>query len=119
MITLGLTHIEVGVASEVGVMPAVMNKIGRTYEDTCKFTQEASEIMEHREEGKAVPVVRTKNKKIPVLTFSIMDPDVQTLIDYVGGSDVGTAGQVKWGFNGEEVIPNKAIRLKNKARFMV
>ena len=42
---------------------------------------------QHFEEGKSAPEVRKKQKKIPKVTFSIMDADVQTLIDYIGGTN--------------------------------
>ena len=83
LITLGLSQIKVGTAAPNGTMPAQLTKIGKTYKDTCKIAQNAAEVTEHYEEGKAAPEVRKKSKKIPVLTFSIMDADVQFLIDYI------------------------------------
>ena len=41
VITLGLCEIQVGAASAAGTMPAQMAKIGKTYKDTCKMTQDA------------------------------------------------------------------------------
>ena len=38
-----------------------------------------------------------------------MDADVDTLINYIGGSNVGSSGAKKWGFDGTEVVANKAI----------
>lgn len=114
LITFGLSQIEVAAAAPDGTMPAEgsMTKIGKTYEDTCKMAQQTAEVTEHREEGQAAPAVRIKKKKMPVLTFSIMDPDPQLLADYVGGEVDGTSGA--WGFNGDEVVANKAIRVKSK-----
>ena len=112
LITLGLSQIEVGVAAPGGTMPASMNKIGKTYADSCKMTQGAAEVVEHYEEGKASPEVRNKKKKVPVLAFSMMDPDAQTLADYVGGTASGTP--LKWGFDGSEVVVNRAIRVKSE-----
>ena len=42
VITLGLCEIQVGAASAAGTMPAQMAKIGKTYKDTCKMTQDAA-----------------------------------------------------------------------------
>lgn len=117
LITLGLSEILVGVASPIGTMPASPTKIGKTYKDSCKMVQATSDVTEFFEEGKAVPEVRNKQKKVPVLTFSIMDPDAQLLADYVGGSfTASSAGTpvvpAKWGFNGDEVVANKAVRVK-------
>lgn len=76
LITLGLSQIMVGTAAPDGTMPtAALTKIGKTYKDTCKMAQDASDVTEHFEEGRSAPEVRKKAKKIPALTFSIMDPD--------------------------------------------
>ena len=96
-ITLGLCEIKVGEASAAGVMPTSLAKIGKTYKDTCKLSQDAADVTEHFEEGHAAPEVRKKSKKMPKLAFSIMDADVDTLINYIGGSNVGSSGAKKWG----------------------
>lgn len=111
LITLGLCEIQVGGASPSGTMPTTLAKIGKTYKDTAKFAQDSSDVTEHFEEGKAAPEVRRKARKIPVLTFSIMDASIQDLIDYVGGENVGTDGKPVWGYDGNEVVANKAIKV--------
>lgn len=117
LITLGLSQIKVGAASAEGTMPAEMAKIGKTYKDTCKINQDAAEVTEHYEEGKAAPEVRKKSKKVPVVTFSIMDPDVHALIEYVGGENIGTEEKPKWGFDGDEIVANKAITVETEQGF--
>lgn len=117
LITLGLSEILVAAAAPTGTMPTTPVKIGKTYKDSCKMVQAASDVTEFFEEGKAVPEVRNKQKKVPVLTFSIMDPDPQVLADYVGGTFTASAVgppvvPAKWGFNGDEITANKAIRVK-------
>lgn len=114
LITLGLSQIKVGEASLDGTMPSVLVKIGKTYKDTAKITQDAADVTEHFEEGKAAPEVRKKQKKIPKLTFSIMDADVSTLINYIGGINVGTEQVPIWGFNGDEIVSNKAILVESE-----
>ena len=114
IITLGLSEIQVGVASTAGEMPVSLAKIGKTYKDTCKLDQATSDVTEHFEEGMSAPEVRKKTKKIPVLTFSVMDCNVQTLVDYIGGEDIGEVGSPIWGFNGDELVENKAIRVKTE-----
>lgn len=111
LITLGLCEIQVGEASPSGTMPTTLAKIGKTYKDTAKIAQDSSDVTEHFEEGKAAPEVRRKARKIPVLTFSIMDASIQDLIDYVGGENVGTDAVPKWGYDGNEVVANKAIKV--------
>lgn len=112
VITLGLSEIQVGVAAANGTMPGTLNKLGKTYKDSCKMAQAVSEVTEHYEEGKAAPEVRAKKKKMPVLTFSIMDPDQQALADYIGGTVDGTSGA--WGFDGSESVSNRAIKVVTK-----
>lgn len=111
MITLGLCEIKVGAAAVGGTMPTTMTKLGKTYKDTAKIGQDAADVTEHFEEGKAAPEVRKKSRKIPKVTFSIMDCDVQALIDYIGGSNVGTTDAPAWGYDGNEVVANKAIKV--------
>lgn len=111
LITLGLCEIQVGTASEKGVMPADLTKIGKTYKDTCKIAQDAADVTEHYEEGMAAPEVRKKARKIPRLTFSIMDANVDDLVSYVGGEKLASGA---WGYNGDEVVANKAIFVKTE-----
>lgn len=111
LITLGLCEIKVGEAAPDGTMPMTMTKIGKTYKDTAKIAQDSSDVTEHFEEGKAAPEVRKKSRKIPTLTFSIMDASVETLVNYVGGDNVGTEDDPKWGYDGNEVVANKAIKV--------
>ena len=111
LITLGLCEIQVGEASVAGTMPESLAKIGKTYKDTCKIAQDAADVTEHYEEGKAAPEVRKKSRKMPTLTFSIMDACVQDLVDYVGGENVGELDSPVWGYDGDEVVANKAIKV--------
>ena len=109
LITLGLCQIKVGEASPSGTMPTEMTKIGKTYKDTAKISQDAADVTEHFEEGVAAPEVRKKSRKIPKLTFSLMNADPQMLADYVGGSTTGAGDAKTWGYNGDEAVANKAI----------
>ncbi len=109
-INLGLSQIKVGEAATSGTMPTTLNKIGKTYKDTCKINQDASEVTEHFEEGKAAPEVRKKSKKIPKLTFSLMDADATMLAEYVGGTETNGA----WAFDGDELVANKAIKVETE-----
>lgn len=111
VITLGLCKIMVGAAAKSGAMPEELVKIGKTYKDTAKIQQESSDVTEHFEEGKAAPEVRKKSRKIPTLTFSLMDCSIQDLIDYIGGENVGTEEEPKWGYDGNEVVANKAMKV--------
>ena len=111
-LTLGLCEIQVGAANkEKGTMPLEMAKIGKTYKDSCKIEQATSDVTEHFEEGMAAPEVRKKQRKVPQVKFSIMDANVDDLVAYVGGEKL--SGE-NWGYNGNEVVANKAIRIKTE-----
>ena len=112
-ITLGLCQILVADASEAGTMPekASMTKIGKTYKDTANISQDTGDVTEHFEEGKSAPEVRKKSKKIPKVTFSLMNPDPDMLATYVGGTVDGQGG---WGYDGDEVTANKAIYVETE-----
>lgn len=113
-ITLGLCQILVADASAAGTMPtkANMTKIGKTYKDTANINQDAADVTEHFEEGKSAPEVRKKTKKIPKVTFSIMNPDPTLLATYIGGSVDSTTGE--WKFDGDEAVANKAIYVETE-----
>lgn len=110
VITLGLSQIKVGEASTAGTMPPAMTKIGKTYKDSCQITQDASDVTEHFEEGHAAPEVRKKTKKIPTVTFQLMDCDPETLAKYIGGSAEGGV----WSYDGSGVTSNKAITIETE-----
>ena len=112
-ITLGLCQILVADANAAGTMPAKasMTKIGKTYKDTANINQDAADVTEHFEEGKSAPEVRKKSKKIPKVTFSLMNPDPAILAAYVGG-EVDNNGD--WGYDGDEVTANKAVYVETE-----
>lgn len=107
-----------GVASPEGTMPAVsaMKKIGKTYKDSARMSQDAPEVTEHYEEGRSVPEVRKKTKKVPVFSFQIMDADIDTLVNYVGGTKVAKAQntKTKWAFDGSEAVEPRSIFIRTE-----
>ena len=115
LITLGLAQIMVGAAKSAGITKTSelsdLQKIGQTYKDSCKMAQAAAEVVEHFEEGKSAPVVRKKSRKMPVLTFSMMNPDVTALTNYVGGAPIDSTG---FGMDGSEIVENKAIKVETE-----
>ena len=46
LITLGLCQIKVGTAAPNGTMPSELNKIGKTYKNTCKIAQATADVTE-------------------------------------------------------------------------
>lgn len=88
-------------------------KVGMTYKDTARMTQEQSVKNEHFEEGKANPAITSKEKRIPQLEFAIMNPDAQFLQTHMGGTyDSATK---TWSFDGSEAVtPGKWTLLPKK-----
>jgi hypothetical protein len=110
LVTIGLTEIQIGTAAPNGTMPTVLTKVGKTYKDSCKLNQDAPDVTEHFEEGKASAEVRRKMKKVPKLMFQILDADAALLASLIGGSLTNGV----WGFDGSETNANRAIRLKSE-----
>lgn len=111
VITIGLAKISVGTAATNGTMPVALEKIGKVYKDSCKIAQDAADVTEHFEEGHSAPEVRKKSKKIPKVTFSLMDCAPDALVKYIGGEKVEKDG---WGFNGDEITANVAIKIESE-----
>lgn len=119
MITLGLSKIVVAdpidmsaVTDKAGVLAALKKatnpkKIGKTYKDSCNINQDKADSTDHYEEGKSAPEVHKKQRKIPTLTFQIMNPTPLHVATYVGG-DVQTDGN-GWGTDGSETVENKTV----------
>lgn len=111
LISLGLSEIQVGAIGTDGGEATSYSKIGKTYQNTCKLQQEKADVTEHYEEGQAAPEVRRKKKKVPVLTFSIMDPDVTFLKEYIGGTVTGTGDEAEWSWSDSDVDVEASIRV--------
>jgi hypothetical protein len=110
VISLGLTEIQVGAIAADGGEATTYTKIGKTYEKTCKLAQDKSDTQEFYEEGRSVPEVRTKKKKVPILTFSIMDPDPTFLKAYLGGTTSGTGDDMEWSWGDADEYIEASIR---------
>lgn len=90
-------------------------KVGMTYKDTCKLTQDSADVTEHFEEGKAAPALSLKEKKIPKLEFSIMNPDAKFLQDHLGG--VYDSASKTFGYDGTSVVANGEWEVETKKGF--
>lgn len=83
--TIGLSEIQYGTADPVGFMPAKMSKLGMTYQDSCKISQDEPEITEHYEEGASVPFVRFAKGKSPEITMQVVVSSLEDLHRLLGG----------------------------------
>ena len=96
MITLGLSEIAIGDAELDGAMGTTLAPLGKTYRDTCKITQEDGEETEINSEEDDDPVyVISRPGKIKI-DFSILDPEVDTLVATLGGTKVGSGAAAVW-----------------------
>lgn len=77
-------------------------KVGMTYRDTARMTQDDPEVTDHFEEGMTNPAVSVETKKIPRLEFAIMNPDAQFLQTHLGGTYDSTTKT--WSFDGSETV---------------
>lgn len=111
VISLGLSEVQVGQITQDGGEATSYSKIGKTYQNTCKLTQESADITEHFEEGQSAPEVRKKRKKVPVLEFSIMDPDPTFLKSYLGGTTSGTGDDMEWSWSDTDEEIEASIRV--------
>ena len=110
-ISLGLSEIQVGAIEVDGGVSKSFKKIGKTYQNTCKLQQDNGDVTEHFEEGQSAPEVRKKKKKVPVLQFSIMDPDPTFLAAYLGGSTSGDGDNAVWSWSDADESIEASIRV--------
>lgn len=110
-VSLGLSEIQVGAIAADGGEATSYSKIGKTYQNTCKLQQEKADVTEHYEEGQSAPEVRKKKKKVPILTFSIMDPDPTFLKAYLGGEVTGTGDDMEWSWSDTDEDIEASIRV--------
>lgn len=111
VISLGLSEVQVGNIAADGGEATAYSKIGKTYQNTCKMVQEKADVTEHYEEGQSAPEVRKKKKKVPILTFSIMDPDCTFLKAYMGGTVTGTGDDQEWSWSDTDEDIEASIRV--------
>lgn len=96
--TMGLKKIYVAPAKDDESMPANGSDwldLGDVYQDTCSLKDDEPEVTEHKSE--------TSNKRITLtgetptsVELSLMDPDMELLSRYFGGSISGAKGQRSW-----------------------
>ncbi len=98
LITRGLNKIEIGNVSDDGTMGDTLATLGYTAEGTCKLVEAdgtTTELMAE-ESDDPIEVITTAGKK--TLSFSVMDPDADTLALVLGGTATtnGLTGKTTW-----------------------
>lgn len=96
--TMGLKKIYVSEALADGTMPqngASWLDLGDVYQDTCKLTDADPETTEHKSETSSKKITLVGETETTV-ELSLMDPDLELLARYFGGTITGETGKRKW-----------------------
>ena len=84
--TFGLSKIEIKKTEETEDQ---YKTLGMTYQDSCMLTQNEPEVIDHYAEESDVPVVSVSKGGKVLLTFSIMDADVDALVELMSVATFG------------------------------
>lgn len=96
--TMGLSKIYISPALKEGSMPANGNSwldLGDVYQDSCALKDDDHEITEHKSET-SNKVITLVGDIVTNIELSLMDPDMEQMSRYFGGTITGAAGKRKW-----------------------
>ena len=103
--TFGLSKIEIKKTEETEDQ---YKTLGMTYQDSCMLTQNEPEVIDHYAEESDVPVVSVSKGGKVLLTFSIMDADVDALVELMGGTKDLESGA----WNAPDVNPTVELSIR-------
>lgn len=110
-LTLGLSKIEVGEIAEDGDVAESFAALGKTYQDTASITDEDPEVIEHFSEEDEAPLAVIRRRGRRTISFSIMNPNKQTLVDTLGGTLTGVAPNQVWNEPATMPVIERSIRI--------
>lgn len=84
--TMGVSQILFGIPAADGGMSTDLHTVGYTNQDSCTVTQDDPEVTEFYSEEVDDPVITKSKKGKTSLAMSIMDPSVDVLKMFLGGS---------------------------------
>lgn len=97
--TMGLKKIYIAPAgTTAGVMPANGNTwldLGDVYQDTCTLKDDDVETTEHKSET-SNKVITLMGDYVTTVELTLMDPDMDLMARYFGGTVSGTKPKRKW-----------------------
>lgn len=96
--TMGLKKIYVADAKADGTMPAKgtdWKDLGDVYQDTCQLTDSDPETTVHKSETSSKKITQVGEAET-TLALSLMDPDLDLLSRYFGGTVEGETPNRKW-----------------------
>ena len=118
LVTLGLSKIlgKQGEPTKLDFVETDYKVFGLTYEDSCKMSQEDPETTEFYAEEEADPVETIEKQGKNSFTFSIMNPDLDTLKRLYGGEVVSDVWSYPDVVNSVEesviIIPRKGLKFQ-------
>lgn len=119
LITIGEAAINIGDIAEDGGMGTSLSPLGKTFRDTCSIATDDPELTElYSEENDDPELVIARAGKINV-NFSIMNPNVDTLVATMGGSKEGDGDTAAWKAPNNipniekscEIIPKQGLKI--------
>lgn len=96
--TMGLKKIYIADASADGTMPAKGDEwkdLGDVYQDSCTLTDDDPETTEHKSETSSKKITLT-GETVTNVELQLMDPDLELMARYFGGTISGAAGSRTW-----------------------
>jgi hypothetical protein len=109
--TLGLAKIEIGDIAADGGMGTTLAVWGQTLQGTCNVTQEDPETNEFYAEELDDPVVSISKRGKTTIAFSVMNPNVETLKKFFGGTVTGEDEEAKWHAPKSLPVIEKSVRI--------
>jgi hypothetical protein len=95
---MGLKKIYINTADTTGAMPAngaSWLDLGDVYKDTCTLTDDDIEVTTHESETSSKKI-NLCGEYVTTVELTLMDPDLEQLARYFGGTITGDAGKRKW-----------------------
>lgn len=96
--TMGLKKIFVAPAEDDGSMPANGSSwldLGDVYQETCSLTDDDIETTTHKSETSSKEIVLA-GEYVTGIELSLMDPNLEQLARYFGGTVSGSSGSQTW-----------------------
>lgn len=112
--TFGLSRIEI---KKTSALESTYKTLGMTYQDSCTLTQNDPEVTDHYAEESDVPVVSVSKAGKVILAFSVMDADVDTLTELMGGTKDAESGA--WNAPDSDPMMELSLRVTPKSGLQI
>lgn len=119
--TMGLKKVFVAPVGADGVMPAhgsTWKDFGDVYKETCSLKDSDPDVTKHESET-SNKVITLCGKHQTTVELTLMDPNLETLAEYFGGTVTGSTGAKKWTRPAVLVPVQKAVWLQPQEGLLV